>query len=419
MTRSDSGSPNAARVQPGWPPAVVAGAYQTGINLMRDLARRGVRVCCTDWLREQPGFSTVYGPAHLCPNPDDAPAEWLAFMLGLADKLGGKPALIPSADQFVSAIADHADALGERFVFCRGGVAAQRLLATKRRQYAAAEQHGLPVPRTRLIGCQTDLEAFCEEAAFPCILKPIHFREWQRLPASHPLYYAKLLLADSPDDLRAKYAMAAEISPEVIAQEVIEGPDTNKLVYLSCYSRTGERLGHCLFRQMRTYPPHFGSASVVEPVFDDAETDRLCDGFLRSLGYEGICELELKRDDRDGRVKLIEANPRYSVTADAAPYAGVDIGWLHYLDLIGQPVTPVDPTVREFRHVVLARDFATIRSHFAEGLATWRTVLQSYKPPVAFFDFDVRDWRVTAANSLNLAKIVVRGVFPKGPQTRG
>jgi predicted ATP-grasp superfamily ATP-dependent carboligase len=390
---------------------------------MRDLAGRGVTVCCIDCLREQPGFSTVYGPAYLCPNPDDAPREWLAFMLDLADRMGGKPALIPSADQFVSAIAEHADALEERFIFCRGGVAAQKLLATKRRQYEIAEQHGLPVPRTRLIGSGADVETFCAEAVFPCILKPIHFREWQRLPTSHPLYYLKLLQADSPDDLRAKYALAAQVSPEVIVQEVIAGPDTNKLVYLSCYSQSGERLGHCLFRQMRTYPPHFGSASVVEPVLDDDATDRLCDGFLRSLGYAGICELELKRDDRDGRVKLIEANPRYSVTSDAAVYAGVDIGWLHYLDLIGQVVTPVDPEKREFRHVVLARDFATIRSHLSEGLATWGTVLQSYKPPVAFFDFNLRDWRVTASTSLNLAKIVVRGIFPKHkraePRPRG
>jgi predicted ATP-grasp superfamily ATP-dependent carboligase len=380
---------------------------------MRNLAQRGVKVCCFDCLREQPGFSTVYGPAYLCPNPDDAPGEWLAFMLDLADKLGGKPTLIPSADQFVSAIAEHAEALEERFVFCRGGVAVQALLATKRRQYEVADQHGLPVPRTRLIGSAADLQAFCDEAVFPCLLKPMHFREWQRVPASHPLYNAKLILADSPDDLQTKYAIAAQVTPEVVAQEVIAGADTNKLVYLSCYSQSGERLGHCLLRELRTEPPHFGSATVVEPVFDDEATDRLCDGFLRSLGYAGLCELELKRDDRDGRVKLIEANPRYSVTSDAAPYAGVDIGWLHYLDLIGEPVAPVHPEKRPFRHVFLARDFATVGSHLSEGLATWRMILQSYKPPVAFFDFDLRDWRVTAANSLNLAKIAIRGVFPK------
>ena len=51
----------------------------------------------------------------------------------------------------------------------------------------------------------------------------------------------------------------------------------------------------------------------------------------------------MKRDTRDGRVKLIEANPRLSGGGDAAPYAGVDLCWLHYLDLIGKRVAPVTP----------------------------------------------------------------------------
>jgi predicted ATP-grasp superfamily ATP-dependent carboligase len=169
-------------------------------------------------------------------------------------------------------------------------------------------------------------------------------------------------------------------------------------------------------RELRTFPIYFGSASVVEPV-EDPETDALCDGFLRGIGYSGVCEIELKRDSRDQRVKMIEANPRYSVTADAAPYAGVDLGWLHYLDLIGQPVREVRPTKRDFRHIVLRRDFACFRSYREAGLLSWGELLKSYRPPVGFFDFDLRDWRVTADTVMELAKMVAgpafRRVFPR------
>ena len=97
-----------------------------------------------------------------------------------------------------------------------------------------------------------------------------------------------------------------------------------------------------MFKELRCDPIGFGPASVTEPVRDE-ETDGVCDRFLRSIGYAGICEIEMKRDTRDGQVKLIEANPRLSGGGDAAPYAGVDTCWLHYLDLIGVPVTPVVP----------------------------------------------------------------------------
>ena len=236
------------------------------------------------------------------------------------------------------------------------------------------------------------------------------------MPQGHPLRNQKLALADSLTALLQQYETVVAYTPRLVVQEVIEGPDTAKLCYISCYSRTGERLGSCVVRQLRTDPIYFGSASVVEPV-NDPEADAISDRFLRSIGYSGICELELKRDTRDGQVKLIEANPRYSVTSDAAPYMGVDIGWLHYLNLIGQPVQPVRPTNFNFRHIALRRDIGTFRSYIKAGLLSWREFFHSYRRPVHFFDFDLHDRRVTWSTVIDLLKILlgptIRLIFPK------
>jgi len=395
----DRGSLTVLQAASNWPWVVVTGAFQTGVVLMRDLSRRGVRVCCVDHTPGQRGFKTIYGKGYLCPNPDEAPTAWLNFMRDLAVRLGGKPVLISSADVYVMAIAEHAAALEGSFIFARS-VAAQALLATKKRQYELSASHGLPVPRTQFVTSLAEIMEFGNVARFPCLLKPLHFTEWMNFPVGHPLRNQKIAIAHSPEELAAQYKLAAEASNELVAQEIIEGPDTAKLVYLSCYSKSGLRLGHCMVRQLRTNPKDFGSASVVEPVVDE-EADGLCDRFLRGMGYTGICEIELKRDTRDGQVKMIEANPRYSVTADAAKYAGVEMGWLHYLDLVedltGQKPVPVEPNGKSFRHIMLERDSATIASYFKAGLLTWGDLLRSYRRPVAFFDFDWRDWRPTLA----------------------
>jgi hypothetical protein len=55
---------------------------------MRNLARRGVTVDCVDHRAHMPGFRTVYAKAHLCPDPDEKPAEWLDFMVRLARRIG-------------------------------------------------------------------------------------------------------------------------------------------------------------------------------------------------------------------------------------------------------------------------------------------------------------------------------------------
>ena len=398
---------NPPRAEPDWPPAVVAGAYQTGVVLMRNLARRGVEVSCIDCDSRRPAFKSVYGKAHLCPNPDEEPAAWVSFMRRLGSQFHRRPVLISSSDRYVSAIAEHVAALKEHFIFADASATIQGLLATKRRQYELAADHHLPVPRTQVVESAGDLEAFAAAARYPCLLKPIHFRDWQRFPKGHPLFFEKIAVASSREELDRIYKMAAEANPHAVVQEIIEGPDTAKLVYVSCYAQDRRRLGSCVVREIRTDPIYFGSASVVEPVLD-ADTDAMCDRFLRSIDYAGLCEIKLKRDVRDGSVKMIEANPRYSVTADAAPYAGVDLGWLHYLDLIGQPVRPVEPELRAFRHIVLYRDVNTFRSYLRDGLLTWKDLFRSYRRPVYFFDLDPRDWRVTAENLFALLKLLVR-----------
>ncbi len=375
------------------PPAVVAGAFQTGVVLMRDLGRRGVDVVCTDCNADKSGFKTVYGKAYLCPNPESQPAEWEHFMIELAGRLGRKPVLIPSSDLFVTAIAEHAEVLEKHYILRLSSVATQALFATKEKQYEIAELNGLPVPRTQFIQSKEDLRRFAGQAQFPCLMKPDHFREWERFPDGHPLLNQKIALAYTEQELESQYELAAGVTPAVVVQEIIEGPDEAKLVYLGCYGLGGVRLGSCLFRELRTTPIYFGSASVVEPI-SDPKIDALCDSFFRSVQYEGLCELEIKQDTRDGRVKLIEANPRYSVTADAAPYAGVDLGWLHYQDLIGRDVDQVGWNGRHFYHIVLRRDVECFRSYLKAGLLTWKDIFRTYKN-ASFFDFDLRDWRLT------------------------
>jgi D-aspartate ligase len=387
-------TPNPESAEPDWPAAVIAGAFQTGVLGMRALVRRGVRACCFDCHRDYPGFRSVYGRAHVCPDPDVDPRGWVDFMIRLAGTIGGKPILIPSADQFVSAIAAHADTLADHYILSPG-IALQGLLATKQTQYALAAEHGMPLPHTKLVHSEEEVLQFAREARFPCLLKPLHFREWQVFPDGHPLSHRKVAVAPTPESLVAAWRLAAAVDPRGIVQEIIEGPDTAKRVYVSCYDRDGRRVANAMFRELRCSPVGFGTASVSEPVVDP-ETDEVCDRWLRALGYSGICEIETKRDSRDGRVKLIEANPRLTGGGDAAPYAGVDVCWTHYLDLIGKTVTPVIPDGRDFRHIVLRADLSTIIAYWKAGLISWADVLRSYRPPLAFYDFDPRDWRYSA-----------------------
>lgn len=374
-----------------WPPAVIAGAYRTGVLGVRSLVRRNVRATLFDCDDSMPGFRSVYGPARLCPDPDLEPDAWLRFMLSLAGEHKQRPVLIASADQFVTAICKHADVLRTHYIISNG-VALHGALAEKRTQYKLASEHGMPMPRTAFAASLEEVEAFGRSAAFPCVIKPNHFREWQKFPVDHPLSYQKIAVVNDASQLCETYRLASALTPNVILQELIQGDDSVKSVYLSCYDSQSRRIANAMFRELRCDPMWFGPASVTEPYFDQ-EVDRICDGFLKSIGYSGLCEIEVKRDTRDGRVKLIEANPRLTGGGDAAPYAGVDLCWLHYLELIGRAASPVSPSSKLFRHIVLRADARAVPAYLHAGAITWREVLRSYRGPKAYFDLDGRDWR--------------------------
>lgn len=392
-----------------WPPAVIAGAYQTGVLGVRSLVRRGVRAHCFDSNSQNPGFRSVYGRARHCPDPDTDGARWLEFMRALAAELGDRAALIPSSDKFVSAIAAHADALRPLYRLSPG-IALQAAFAEKRTQYDLAARHGMPMPLTRYVNSAEDMAAAAAAVEYPCLVKPDHFREWQRFAPGHPLLGRKISIANSAAELHECYRLVRDVTPEVIVQEIIEGDDPSKRVYLSCYDTSGRRIAHAMFRELRCDPVGFGPATVSEPVVDD-EVDGICDRFLSGIGFVGLCEIEMKRDARDGRPKLIEANPRLSGGGDAAPYAGVDLPWLHYLDLIGRPVEPVGPRTRNFKHIVLRADACAVPAYWRAGLLGWRGFFASYRGPRAYFDLDWRDWRYSLETLAVAARSFLKAVF--------
>lgn len=394
------------RAERRWPGVVILGAYQTGVVAARNLVRRGVRAQLVDCDPRQWGFRSRHGDTLLCPDPDTAPDRWLEFMRELAGRHQQRPALISSSDQFVTAIARHADELRESFRFSAGAVL-QGTLADKDTQYDLAARHGMPMPLTHFASDDAAVTRFAAAAMYPCVLKPLHFREWTRVPEDHPLAFRKLVVAHDATELREAYRLASAVNPRVILQEIIQGPDTDKRVYLSSYRDDGERSGHAMFRELRCDPVGFGPATVTEPVAD-AEADAACDSFLRAIGYRGICEIEVKRDARDGRVKLIEANPRLSGGGDAAPYDGVDLAWLHYLDLIGVRYEPVAPQQRDFRHVVVRHDAAAAVRYVRLGIIGWQDVWRSYRPPLAFFDLDTSDPIPSLRTLASAVRTVVR-----------
>jgi len=98
------------------------------------------------------------------------------------------------------------------------------------------------------------------------------------------------------------------------------------------------------------------------------------DRLFAHLSYRGVFEAEFKYDERDGRFKLLEVNPRPWSFIGFAADCGVDLSEMAYWDALDVPVEPV-ATYRVGRHCVVGLDRFACSQLFRQGrLTLWAWV---------------------------------------------
>jgi len=86
----------------------------------------------------------------------------------------------------------------------------------------------------------------------------------------------------------------------------------------------------------------FGHASTYAVSMNIPELESISLKFLRSIGFEGIAEVEFMQDPRDGKFKLLEINPRIWGWHTLAIRSGADLPYILYQDLLGGEPIPSD-----------------------------------------------------------------------------
>ena len=65
----------------------------------------------------------------------------------------------------------------------------------------------------------------------------------------------------------------------------------------------------------------------------------------------------------------------------------------------------------EFKVLVKLDESDVLLAYRRAGLLSWRDLLRSYRPPLAFFDVDVRDWRYSAITLYLAGRSLAAGIF--------
>ncbi|HEY0973769.1 MAG TPA: hypothetical protein VGE57_04695 [Solimonas sp.] len=340
-------------------PAIVMGLSPTGLYVARELGLAGASL-----LGIETGAAVAMASRHL----RGGAGSWALDSLdGLADRLAAAapnsttPMLLPTSDVFIEFVIRHAEALARTHVFAGAyrGVAAD--LLDKRRFHALCAAHGVATPGVWQADGREGLAALADALPFPCILKPelIH-------RAKSFLKGKKVLVLRGRDDyLRTVDSIPAE-SGGWLVQEIIPGAESAITLFAGYVGRGGVVRQAFTARKLRQYPSGFGSASMVISERCE-ETREVSERFLRAIGFEGVCGSEFKRDPRDGKLKIIEINPRPTLWFQLTHAAGKRVVEAQWRDLCGLDPLP-DPVQRDgVRWRYLLKDLASAAFYATKG----------------------------------------------------
>jgi D-aspartate ligase len=310
---------------------VVEVAWVNGLAAIRSLGRKGLRVLAVDNRQFALGFRSRYAEPRLAPDPLDNEDGFIEALRAIAAEMDGPLPIFPTHDEHLNAIARHADVLRERYRFPFPSWDVLERIQSKRHQLETAAAAGVPIPRTLYPASAEEARAAGEEVGFPLIVKPSANVGFRR---SHK---RQLFRCETPAELERAYELAAPHEPMV--QELIPGGAEEMYTLGSYLDRDGEALGLFSGRKLSQTRGYMGSARAGEALWVDEVVEQAL-VLLRALGFHGISQVEVMRDPRDGRYKLLEVNPRLWQWHSLAAACGVDLPWIAYRDLLGDPPPP-------------------------------------------------------------------------------
>ncbi|NQX88248.1 MAG: ATP-grasp domain-containing protein [Halioglobus sp.] len=255
-------------------------------------------------------------------------------LLTFASRYETKPIVIPTNDHYVEFIIDKYIDLSDHFHISKSYADLAGKLLDKLAFHSLCIQHGVDAPRVWRLTDPAGLNVILDDITFPCIVKPcfIHI-------ARPYMQGKKVFIAANHQQLQRIVENLPVETGRWLVQEIIPGEESRITLLAGYAGKSASANEMFTARKLRQFPPGFGSASCVISQ-NCEETKEITSQFIDAIGFNGVYGAEFKRDPRDGRLKIVEVNPRPTLWFHASHVAGSRIVEHAFFDLSNLPLPP-------------------------------------------------------------------------------
>lgn len=375
--------------------AVILGNnYYIGLSTIRCLGSEGVHTVAVDYSAEgNYGAKSKYCSERLiAPHYKDDTQRFVQFLIDYAKQQSKPPVLIPCHDNYVEIMDQHLDELKQYYLIPQTEQGLYTKLMNKEHLQQIAQAHGVLVPETVRIDEENYLDKVDEHIKYPCVVKPTDS------PAFMSIFRKKLFKVYDREELVQAVNKAQEAGQEVIVQRIIPGFDDHMYTFDAYINQEGKVTHWTTCQKYRQYPINFG-ASVYTGQKYIPELYEIGVKFFEAIGFKGFAEIEFKKDAETGKFYLIEINVRITNFNTLLHKIGLNMPYITYRDLIGDPLPPKAVTtdtntvfVYGYEDMLAIKDYVktkqltigqVVRSLFKKkAYAIW-----SWRDPMPYFSF--------------------------------
>jgi D-aspartate ligase len=299
-----------------------------GLGAVRSLARGNVPTTVLMMDPWEPVRASRYADKILVRRSRDMDAAILDELSRLETE--PPPVLIPTTDHLAYFVSKHRSRLEPRFRCCIPPEGAINTVLDKSRDTRLLAGTGVPLPRTvqALPSSPADL---IRQLGVPLIVKPRTFADKENLGWRN-------VIIQSLADAEAFYRDNGARFGNVIAQELIPGPDEALWECICLFNDRSEVVRAFTFRKLSTMPAHYGATARGRSERSEVLVT-LAAEIGKRLGYTGIADIDVKYDARDGQYKYLELNPRLGLCHSFGTRCGVNVTLDAYRLACGEAVS--------------------------------------------------------------------------------
>jgi D-aspartate ligase len=325
------------------------------IDLLRALHLGGVRCAVAAAPGEPARYSRAATQIIERVDPAVDPDGMIDRLLAYASTQSDRPVLFYDSDWDLLLVSRERDRLRESFRFVVADADLVEAVVDKAQFQALSDCFDLPVPHAEKI-VAGDAWTNDRGLVFPVIVKPLTRDEntW------HSVAHGKAAHVDSQAELDRTLGVLGECGLDALVQEAVPGAEDRIESYHVYVDDDRQVVAEYTGRKLRTFPVEYGYTTALE-ITDQDDVRFLGRELVQRLGLVGVAKLDFKRDP-NGRLWLLEVNPRFNLWHHPGALAGINLPLLVYRDLVGLPRLAGGDVVKGVRWCSVPRDAKAARS---------------------------------------------------------